>query len=386
MNRVAAALCVLVLCLVAGRAAAQPEMLSDDQLARGPVEAEAPYVDVLTFGVGEVIFEKFGHTAICLRYHDANRTPICFNYGATDFDAGAVMVWDFLREKQEFWVEPSSSRNMIWFYQDEDRDIWIQTLPLEPAEARAIEAKLWSDLEGANRSYVYDHFVDNCTTRIRDTINDATGGKLRADAGASYPLTFRELGVRGLAEFPALVALTDFVIGRDLDRKPTLWEAMFHPDVLRQQIEVRFGVPAEVVSARKGPPFPHEGSSGRLTMLLLALAFTLPLVIASWKRRAEKLALIWSTLYLTAWGIALYTLVIISPIDGVRWNEAVLVLMPFDLALPFLSADNRRRYARLRVAGLLLVSALCAIGVLRQPLWIPILTAIMPLAILSRRP
>jgi hypothetical protein len=66
-----------------------------------------------------------------------------------------------------------------------------------------------------------------------------------------------------------------------------------------------------------------------------------------------------------------------------RWNEAVLVLMPLDLALPLMSPVLRRRYAQLRVVGLLALSILCAVGVLHQPLGIPILTAIMPLAVVA---
>jgi hypothetical protein len=79
----------------------------------------------------------------------------------------------------------------------------------------------------------------------------------------------------------------------------------------------------------------------------------------------------------------LWTLAIVSSIPGVRWNENVLVLVPLDIVLPFLALDRRRRYARVRVAGLLLVSALCAVGVLHQPLWIPILSALLPLSIIA---
>lgn len=380
---------VLILALLAtslvggGVARAQPQELQIGQFEPGPVEAEPPFVEVLTFGVGEVIFEKFGHTAVCLRYHDPNRSPVCFNYGVTDFDAGSEMVWNFLRSQQQFWVEPSAYYTMIAFYEDEDRDIWVQTLPLTGPEARAIEARLWGDLDERRRFYVYDHFNDNCTTRIRDMIDAATGGRMRTDSDVRYPLTLRELGHRGLAELPALVAITDFIVGRELDARPTLWQAMFHPDVLRQQLEVRFGVPAEIVAKRHGPPFPTEGSTGRLPMLLIALAFTLPLLLATWRRRFERPALVWATLYLAAWGLVIYAIVIVSSISALRWNEAVFVLMPFDLALPFLAPGWRRRYARIRVVGLLLVSALVALGVLHQPLWIPILTAIMPLAIIA---
>ena len=108
-----------------------------------------------------------------------------------------------------------------------------------------------------------------------------------------------------------------------------------------------------------------------------------PLLLATWRRRFQKAALIWSTLFLAFWGLLIWTLVVISSIKGVRWNEAVFVMMPLDVALPFLKAERRRSYARVRLVILLLVSALCAIGVFHQPLWIPILSAVMPMAILA---
>ena len=39
---------------------------------------------------------------------------------------------------------------------------------------RAIEAKLWATSTTTQRYYYYDHFFDNCTTRLRDMIDDAT--------------------------------------------------------------------------------------------------------------------------------------------------------------------------------------------------------------------
>ena len=49
------------------------------------------------------------------------------------------------------------------------------------------------------------------------------------------------------------------------------------------------------------------------------------------------------------------SLVILSAIPGLRWNEVVFVLIPFDVLLPFLGVERRRRYARFRLAGLFLV-------------------------------
>jgi len=372
-----------LLLLVCGVAHAQPVQLGMDHAFAGPVEDEPPDVELVTLGVGDRIFEKFGHAAICLRYHDPSLIPVCFNYGVTDFDAGATLVYRFLRNDQRFWVEAESMGSLVGFYTWEDRDIWVQTIPLSAVGKRAIEAKLWSDTEEANKYYLYDHFFDNCTTRIRDMIDRASGGVLSKGADEAFPLTFRDLGARGLASAEPLVAIADFVLGRALDATPTLYQAMFSPDVLRREVTLRFKAEPRLVYKRVGPEFPHQGGTGRWKFILVAALFSVILLIAQWRRRFERFALIAATSYLALWGVIIWALVIGSSLPGIRWNEVAFVLMPFDLALPFLSVVRRRKYAQVRVVMLLAVSAMAAVGVFHQPLWVPILTAIMPLAVIA---
>ena len=377
MKSLLAALSVVA---TASLASAQPQRMDRTDLPR--IEADPPQVILLTFGTGARIFEKFGHAAICLR-HAGPAEPVCFNYGVTNFDAGSILVWNFLRGQQRFWVEPESWSAMLRFYEHEDRDIWMQPLPLAPEQARAIEARLYHDVQEEHRYYFYDHFYDNCTTRLRDMIDDATGHALRAGSEVAFPLTFRQIGRRGLATLPMLFGLADFVLGRQVDDTPSVWDAMFHPDVLRAQVETKLGVAPQRVYTRHGPPFPTVGGTFRLELVLLALVFALPLAVALWRRRLVRLALAWAAVWLGLWGVVIWTLVTISSIPGVRWNEAVLVFVPFDLALPVLGATRRQIYARVRVAMLLAVSLLVAIGVFHQPLWIPILSAFMPLAVVA---
>jgi hypothetical protein len=348
----------------------------------GPIEAEPPFIDLYTFEVGPVIFEKFGHAALCLRYHDPKNPTVCFNYGVTDFNAGARLIWGFLRTQQKFWVEPEWLGDMLRFYRSEDRTMWVQTLPVTGERARAIENRLWFDILDENKYYYYDHFLDNCTTRLRDIIDHHVGGKLRAGTQRSYGLTYRQIGQRGLAEFPPLLGVSDFVVGRDLDRTPTVWEAMSLPEVLRQAVEAQLEVPARSLYQRQGPPFPTTGSKGRLPMTLIAIGLALPLLLAQGLRRFQRVALWWTALPLTIWGLLIWTLAILSSIPGLRWNEALLLFTPTDLLIPLLKPRARMCYVRVRLALVLLASLLLAIGVFRQPLWVPLLTAFLPLAIL----
>ncbi len=384
MKRSVGALGVVVCLVIAtSTAVAQPTPLSESAREKIPHEAEAPFVDVLTFGTGEVIFERWGHTAICLRYHEPEHASVCFNYGVTDFDDHAGLVWRFVRGEQEFWSEPSRRETLISFYRDEDRDIWIQTLLVDDAQARKIEARLWKDVDEDNRGYVYDHFRDNCTTRIRDVIDDATGGALRNNSEMIYPLTPRQLGAPGLEATPFLLGATDFLLGRTMDAPLTVWEAMFHPNVLRKQLEVELEAMPRVENAQQVVPTGNTGPSGRVMWFGIALVFAALLALGVWKARVARPALILASLYLGLWGLIVYVAVIASTIPALRWNEVLCVLVPLDLMMPWLSKERRARYAQLRVVGLLLVSALCAAGLLHQPLWIPILTAIMPLSLIA---
>jgi hypothetical protein len=374
---------VLLIACAAGVAHAQPAHLRADEVPGGAIEPEPPTIELVTFGVGARIFEIYGHAAICLRYHQPEHPAVCFNYGVTNFDAGAAMVWGFLRRDHKFWVEPTSFESMVSFYRWEDRDIWVQTLPIAGAQARAVEARLWSDIQEANRYYNYDHLLDNCTTRLRDMIDQATGGALRAGSDARHPLTFRELGRRGIARMPVLLALSDLVAGRELDEHPTMWQAMFLPEIFRQEVAARLGAEPHLVYQRRGPAFPVDGSSGRLGVLALALAFTLPLVVAQWRRRWQTAALGWLSVGLTVVGAAVWALVFVSTISAVRYNEAMFVVMPIDIVLPFLGAARLRRYARFRVGLLALCSLLAAVGVFHQPLWILIAAVFLPMATIA---
>jgi hypothetical protein len=376
----AVAVVIAAVACAAGTVRAQPAHLAPEDVPGGAIEPEPPEVDLYTIGVGAVIFEKFGHAALCLRYHQPEHAPVCFNYGVTDFHAGAIMVWRFLRGEQKFWVEPISLASLLGFYQREDRDIWRQKLPLSGEAARAIEARLWSDVRDDNRYYYYDHFRDNCATRLRDMIDQATHGALSTGADVPYPRTFRELGRRGLAGMPLLLLTSDLITGRQLDDHPTVWQAMFHPEIMRTEVAMRLRAPPELVYRRRGPAFPVRGSTGRLDFLAFAVVFSMPLFLARWRRRHERAALIVASLAPALLGALVWCLAILSAIPAVRYNEAVLVVVPFDAVLPLLSTRWQRRYARIRMVGLAVVTLLGIASVLHQPLWIVILAVALPMA------
>ncbi len=349
--------------------------------------AAEPRIELYTMGQGEHVFERFGHAAICVVY---DRTPArsrCYNYGTTDFGSPPQELgWDFLRGRARFWVSVWSRERMLRSYEADDRTIWRQRLPLSGEQVGRIQQKLEHDAREENRYYLYHHFYDNCTTRLRDIVDDALGGSLSRRGARAYPHSFRRLGRAGLAEFPPVLVAGDLLVGRDADRTITFSDAMFLPDVLRSEIEAETGAKPELVYRRQGRPFASEPPRNTPWQLALALVCGLPLALARWAKRGERAAAAVSGVLLGVLGLLVWLVAAISSVPELRVNEVLLVFWPTDLLLGVLKAPSRRVYAKLRLLVLVVLSALSVIGVLVQPLLAWIVVAALPFALVLFRP
>ncbi len=344
---------------------------------------EAAVVELVTMGPGNDIFEAFGHGTLCVT-DEIHPQGLCYNYGITNFLDPPKLVWDFVRGKARFWVGPTPLPRMLAVYARDDRTIYVQRLPLSPDQARALAAALARDLLPENRYYLYHHFKDNCTTRLRDHLDRVTGGAFRAAlADRATGATLRQLSTTGYrGSIPMLIA-TELVEGYFADRPASLWDAMFLPDYLRRGVEEYFGAKPELVNQRRGPVPEGDPLLGRYTIAVAGGAFALLLGLAVLARRrgAFRAALVLVGLVLGILGAVYTTLAIVSTMPEMRHNELLLVFLPTDLALVFLRGRGLRAYVFARLA-LVAVLALAALGgILVQPLWAPLLAVGAPLLV-----
>jgi hypothetical protein len=351
-------------------------LLSPSAPARATTDP-IPVVELYTMGNGQLVWERFGHAAICVRYPDRRR-DVCYNYGTTNFDDPVGLGWGFLRGEPVFWVSRHSPEQLVATYAHFDRTIWRQVIPMEPEAAREIAARLRENALPENRDYEYHHFHDNCSTRVRDLIDDAVGGALSRDPGPGSGLTFREYADRGFAELTWMLLVTDLVLGRTADVKPGDWELGFLPDELRRQVRERLGVEPEVLYQRQAREYSPDPGNVRLWWVVIALIIGLPAVITRLVRRAERLGVALSVIPISLFGLLVWFLAVASNMPELRFNEAIFVFMPWDAALLFLRRERRIGYARARVIFLAVVSLLLAVGVFQQPLWLLIPVALVP--------
>ena len=300
-----------------------------------PARAE-PRVVLLTMGPGDALYTRFGHASLLV---EDGRLATVYNYGYTDF-RDSDLVWSFLRGRARFWVARASYRATLRDYVLEDRTLYRQPLTLAPAQAAELARLLaWGACE-ENRYYVYHHFRDNCSTRLRDLLNRVTGGALaRRLRGSPGPeATLRDLVRQGFAGRLDLLLVTDLFLGRSVDRRLDAWDAAFLPRELRRSVQDTGLAPAtRVVYRRRGPsPFagcdPHAGV--KLLWGLAGLGLLLALVLVLWpRRRVAGAALAPLSLLCGLPGLAIWSIVALATLPDLRFNEISLSLWPTDLAL-----------------------------------------------------
>jgi hypothetical protein len=340
-------------------------------LALPSLAEAAPRIDLYTMGVGDDLFSAFGHAAICVTDERWPRGR-CYNYGTADFTTPVPLTWNFIRGRALFWVSTTDVGHMLGFYASVGRQVWRQTLALSPEEAtRVADALDASSQEGA-KYYRYHHFDDNCTTRIRDVLDRATGGRLSRD-GVDRGKTFRQWAREGFAGNVGMLMVTDLLLGRPSDRRTNSWQAMFLPSELRAEVAKRFGAPPlTIVPGVKHPP---PGPTWLGTAAFIAIGLLLAGLIAVHLRSGRAL----TAIVLGLVGTLLWLLAVLSSFPELRHNELLLSFWPTDFALPWLG----RRYLRARLATLAVV-VVAHLGLLVQPL-APTLMALLPIAVLFSR-
>ncbi|MEO8549081.1 MAG: DUF4105 domain-containing protein [Kofleriaceae bacterium] len=370
-----------------------------------PVTDGHPKVELVTIGIGALAWERHGHIAICVTenglrssiVHDAPGDR-CFNYGNADFEHPLTMASGFVRGTHSFWVTQDLPWQLWHHYRVTDRTIWAQELPLDAAQKTKLIAKLEDDVVEAHRYYAYDHFNDNCTTRIRDILDDVTDHSLSKMTEPAGDKTYRDYARDGFYGMRVPLIVADTIMGRSTDRVPTYWERMFLPQYLREAVETQWGVHPTVVYERKecighsepscvarGVPAVKDPGSGRWALALVIVVLTAPVWLSRWLGKFQRTGLAISVVPYWLFGVALTALAIISPLRYFRINELILVWFPLDLAILFLSRECKVKYARARVVMLAVIAVLLLVGVLRQPLWAPMLWPLIPMATVAFR-
>lgn len=359
-------------------------------------------VELITFGPGDDIWSRFGHVGILVA-GPAWGEDLVFSYGYAPFGEPGF-VWGYLRGTSRFQLVIERWEDVLERYGEMDRTIERQRLLLSPARRDELVGRLIVNARPENREYVYDHLYDNCSTRVRDLLDDVTGGAVsRATWQRSSAGTFRELTLRAASGRPDALILLDLLSGPNQETAVTGWAEMYLPAGLRDVVAAAeieengrrrlLAGPVEVVYARRGDP-PQRGSPylGRWLVLLWCLLLSVGLFLGRLLRKPPSSRLLRLAAWTVRWqwrltvlpicilGMALFVFALISEVRELQWNENMLLFWPTDFVLLAVSGRWRRdgvpwmnRWLRVYLeAHLVVVAALVALKlgeVLKQDNW-----------------
>ncbi len=189
------------------------------------------------------MYSLFGHTA--LRIQDStHQTDWVYNYGNFDFN-DPDFYSKFVKGKLDYFLSVEDLPSFLYEYQVTHRNVMEQLLLINDASKRAIKKALDSNLVGKNRYYKYDFLYDNCTTRIRDILENHAGltvNKQLASTGTSFRDMIHAYLDRGGMAWTKLGM--DLLLGRPTDKKVSIQESLFLPDYLLKGIDSSTNLPS----------------------------------------------------------------------------------------------------------------------------------------------
>lgn len=201
-------------------------------------DSDSIRISLLTCDAGNEIYSLFGHTAI--RYENTKLgTDIVFNYGIFSFDTPNFAL-RFALGETDYRLGATTFEQFLAEYAFLGRGVRQQTLNLSREEKERITRKLEINFLPENRTYRYNYFSDNCSTRpfrlITNTVTSSRqgGGEEQllfngdiTDKGTG--ISFRDMLHRYTQNHPWSRLGMDLCIGMDGDREISREEMAFVP-------------------------------------------------------------------------------------------------------------------------------------------------------------
>jgi hypothetical protein len=328
-------------------------------------------ISLLTCGVGDEIWETFGHTGVRI-IDSAHHTDVVYNYGTFNgFDKDFELK--FMRGKLPYYLSIDQFPDFMEEYVEAKRQVQEQVLLLPGKQKEDIKAFLDDNALPENREYKYDFFFDNCATRIRDIFPKVFGDqfKFAQVLPPDSKLTYRQIiNIYFYKTHWERVGI-NILLGSKIDAVMTNKDIMFLPDYLRD------GLAGATVDGKRistdpaiilpgGARTPAGPNYPLILMVILALLTVAGLSVPG----LRILGKVMSSLLLLVTGLLGCLILVMwfgTDHQGCHDNYNLLWALPTNLILAF-SQRRKGRYALIAIVLLLLSLVLHIARVQQLPL------------------
>ncbi len=312
-------------------------------------------VSLLTCSPGNELYQLYGHTAVrCQNF--TKGMDVVFNYGVFSFQQ-PHFIWRFTLGQCDYMVQPLPWKYFITDYEERGSGITAQVLNLTDVEANRLMANLMVNSMPENREYRYNFLYNNCTTKVRDMLEEAVDGDIAYRP--KFPReTYRQILHRYTDGHPWAQEGNDFLLGASVDTILSDRAMMFAPEYMKEYADsakiyasdgglrplvLRTETLLEERPMRASDAFPFSP----LIAVQLLLAFCAVVMLVEY--RVGRMFWLWDVVLLSAQGVAgtlVLFMFLFSAHPAVDSNWLVCILNPLPLfAIPVVvrAAWNRRK-------------------------------------------
>ena len=206
------------------------------QQTEAPQWVDSVDISLLTCGPGQEVWSYYGHTA--LRIEDrAHGSDVAVNWGMFSFNQD-FFVLRFVFGLTDYQIGIIPMERFMAEYSYEGRWVRQQRLALTRNEKWNILTAIEKNNREENRTYRYNFFYDNCTTRARNMIIDHLATNCTDFEIKTTLSTYREEIHRLNAHHRWARFGNDLLLGYRADRAINKQEWEFLPDNLSMDFEV----------------------------------------------------------------------------------------------------------------------------------------------------
>jgi len=351
-----------------------------------PATQDRYLVHLVTMSPGEAVWERFGHNGIWVRDRYTGEDTF-YEWGVFDFQQ-VNFVARLIRGEMLYSMDDAPLASKLARYRT--RTIWADELALTPAQEEALVAALTENAQPGNREYIYDYYDDNCSTRVRDMLDQegVLGGALyETIRGQMTGHSWRWHTLRLLQAQPWAYYGIHIAFGQPADREIDRWQEAFLPLKLREVVRearvpdgaggTRPLVVRETLLADGGAMPPTSRPAWLLPAGLVGLVLGGGLLLlGGWARRAAAGRVVLGVVglllsgFLGIAGTVMLGLWFFTDHDSAAWNEGVLQATPlhFVLALLLLPLLVGRRPGEAAVRWARWLSAAALLGLILKAL------------------
>lgn len=313
-------------------------------------------ISLLTCGPGEEVYSLYGHTAI--RFHDLkNNQDLVINYGMFSFSQRFFIIrFVFGLTDYEMGIMPFDA--FMEEYESEGRWVKEQVLNIPLQDKMKIAMAIENNYLPENKTYRYNYFYDNCTTRARDILIKNISENVEVKDNQSVKSSYRKEIHKWNTNHCWARWGNDLLLGVNADRSIDRKEQQFLPDNLSKDwktatIKYTDGKVYPFISQEHyliGKTLSTKDSAQNSNIFnpyTLIGAIILVILLASWKKTSHPLPYkivmfcVWLTTGLC--GIII-TAMIFSQHPTVSLNFQILLLNPLNLGMLIPALARNKKY------------------------------------------